>query len=164
MDPGPRLILCSLLHSPYFTSLHQQNLRKISGPPLDQILDPLLLWVKGTSFHLPHTWYDGTVLFSQGSVCSHLGGGYPSQVLTGGSQRGVPRTGPDRGYLPWGTPYPDLARGGIPTLAGGGVYTLARGVPTLGYPLADLRGGARDARPLPLGPNSFIFMQFSGKF
>ena len=25
------------------------------------------------------------------------------------------------------------------------------------------KGGARDAR-LPLGPNSFIFMQFSGKF
>ena len=28
-------------------------------------------------------------------------------------------------------------------------------------PLADLRGGARDARPPPGGPNSFIFMQFS---
>ena len=28
--------------------------------------------------------------------------------------------------------------------------------------LADLRGGARDARP-PGGPNSFIFMQFSAK-
>ena len=27
--------------------------------------------------------------------------------------------------------------------------------------LADLRGGARDARPSPGGPNSFIFMQFS---
>ena len=30
------------------------------------------------------------------------------------------------------------------------------------YALADLRGGARDARPPPGGPNSFIFMQFSG--
>ena len=29
-------------------------------------------------------------------------------------------------------------------------------------PVADLRGGARDARP-PGGPNSFIFMQFSAK-
>ena len=28
--------------------------------------------------------------------------------------------------------------------------------------VADLRGGARDARP-PGGPNSFIFMQFSAK-
>ena len=32
----------------------------------------------------------------------------------------------------------------------------------LASPLADLRGGAKDARP-PWGPNSFIFMQFSGK-
>ena len=30
-------------------------------------------------------------------------------------------------------------------------------------PLADLREGARDARP-PAGPNSFIFMQFSTKY
>ena len=29
--------------------------------------------------------------------------------------------------------------------------------------LADPRGGARDARPPPGGPNSFIFMQFSAK-
>ena len=29
--------------------------------------------------------------------------------------------------------------------------------------LADLRGGARDARPPPPGPNSFNFMQFLGK-
>ena len=29
--------------------------------------------------------------------------------------------------------------------------------------VADLRGGARDARP-PAGPNSFNFMQFLGKF
>ena len=32
-------------------------------------------------------------------------------------------------------------------------------------PLADLGGGVRDARPPPPGrPNSFNFMQFSGKF
>ena len=31
-------------------------------------------------------------------------------------------------------------------------------------PLADLRGGARDARPPPGGPNSFDFMQFFRKF
>ena len=31
-------------------------------------------------------------------------------------------------------------------------------------PLADLGGGVRDARPPPGRPNSFDFMQFSGKF
>ena len=31
------------------------------------------------------------------------------------------------------------------------------------YSLADPRGGARDARPPPGGPNSFIFMQFLAK-
>ena len=42
-------------------------------------------------------------------------------------------------------------------------------IPRLGLPhslsdsLADLRGGARDARPPPGGPNSFIFMQFLAK-
>ena len=30
--------------------------------------------------------------------------------------------------------------------------------------LADLGGGVRDARPPPGRPNSFDFMQFSGKF
>ena len=31
------------------------------------------------------------------------------------------------------------------------------------FSVADLRGGARDARPPPGGPNSFIFMQFSAE-
>ena len=31
------------------------------------------------------------------------------------------------------------------------------------FPVADLRGNARDARLPPLGQNFFIFMQFSGK-
>ena len=32
------------------------------------------------------------------------------------------------------------------------------------YAVADLRGGVRDARPPPLRPNSFNFMQFLGEF
>ena len=42
---------------------------------------------------------------------------------------------------------------------------LLRGLPSGVYtPVADLRGGARDVRPPPGGPNSFNFMQFLGKF
>ena len=66
--------------------------------------------------------------------------------------------------LAGGSPCQDglLGKGGLlgrgVSLAGGISQHALRQTP----PLADLRGGARDARPPPGGPNSFIFMQFPG--
>ena len=65
-------------------------------------------------------WEMGTYLGQGGGVPTF---GYPSPHPDPvGKERG-------RGYLPWGTPHPDLVGEGVPTLDGGEV-------PTLGHPLS----------------------------
>ena len=70
------------------------------------------------------------------SVCSHLRGGYPSQVQLGG----VPKPGPARGGTQARSSHGGTLTGGYPTL---GTPDLARGVPQQGgTPIKPGQGGS----------------------